>query len=41
MATIKPEQSTIHNYLAEIFTIENFTVLFKLIDELQIYLIVP
>ena len=26
---------------AEIFTIESFTVLFKLIDELQIYLVVP
>lgn len=41
MAVIKPEQSKPYLIVAEIFTIESFTVLFKLIDELQIYLIVP
>jgi len=28
-------------YVAEIFTIDSYAVLFKLIDELQIYLVVP
>lgn len=29
------------SYVAEIFTIDSYAVLFKLIDELQIYLVVP